>query len=103
MTGATASTFTVQVAVFNPSTVVTVMSAVPAASGVTTPFSSTLTIFGLLDVHVTFWFVAFEGATVAFIFLWLHQSLNQGLFDSMLHPLLQQFHLHLQRQQLSCR
>ena len=53
-----------QVAVFNPSAVVTVIVTVPAATGVTTPLASIVATFGSLDVHVTFWFVAVEGTTV---------------------------------------
>lgn len=52
------------VAVFPPSSVVTVIVAVPAATGETTP-PETVTIALLLLVHDTFWFVAFVGAIVA--------------------------------------
>ena len=63
-TGA-AVTVTSQVAVFPPSTVVTVIVAVPAATPVTTPAADTVAIFVLLDDQVTFLLVAFGGATVA--------------------------------------
>ena len=52
------------VAVFAPSSVFTVMVAVPAALAVTTP-PSTVTTAVLLLLHVTFLFVALAGATVA--------------------------------------
>ena len=57
-------TVTVQVAVFVPSAVVTVMTAVPGATAVTTPFSTVATL-GLLLVQVTVLSVALSGATVA--------------------------------------
>ena len=58
------STVTSHVAVLPPSTVVTVMVAVPFAFAVTTPFATVATA-GLLLSHVTALFVAFAGATVA--------------------------------------
>ena len=48
-----------------PSTVVTVIAAVPGAIAVTRPFVLTVAIAGLLEAHVTVWFVAFTGASVA--------------------------------------
>lgn len=53
---------TSQVAFFFPSTVVTVITAAPAFTNLTTPFLSTVTYFVLLDVQVTDWFVAFWGS-----------------------------------------
>ena len=47
-----------------PSAAVAVMTAVPRAKAVTTPFS-TLATLGLLLVQVTAWLVALSGATVA--------------------------------------
>ena len=58
-------TVTALVAVFDPSTVVTVMVAVPAATPVTTPAELTVAIDDALDVQVTFLFVALLGVTVA--------------------------------------
>jgi hypothetical protein len=55
------ATVTVQAAVLLPSWVVTVMSAVPAATAVTTPFADTVATGLLLLFHVTFWFVALKG------------------------------------------
>jgi hypothetical protein len=48
-----------------PSTVVTVMVQVPAATGVTTPEALTVAMRGLLVAQVTDLFVAEVGATVA--------------------------------------
>jgi hypothetical protein len=53
------------VAVFAPSCVVTVMVALPKATPVTKPVELTVATDALLVLHVTFLFVAFEGATVA--------------------------------------
>src|SRR5659263_150546 len=61
-----AVTVTVQVAVKLPCAVVTVIVAVPAATGVTTP-PATVATAALLDDHVTILFVAYEGPTVAVI------------------------------------
>jgi hypothetical protein len=55
---------TVQVAVLLPSAVVTVMVTVPVATAVTIP-PDTVATEGALLVHVTFLFVALEGAMVA--------------------------------------
>lgn len=57
-------TVTVHVAVLLPSTVLTVIIACPAASGVTTPFATVATV-SLFDAHVTSLFVASAGNTVA--------------------------------------
>ena len=57
-------TVTSHVAVWLPSSVVTVMVALPADTAVTMPFS-TLAIDVLFERHITFWFVASEGTTVA--------------------------------------
>jgi hypothetical protein len=57
-------TVTAQESVFRPSAVVTVMTAFPAALPVTTPFITDATAGALLS-HVTFWFVASLGVTVA--------------------------------------
>ena len=47
-------TVTLQVAVLPPSSVVTVMVAVPFATPVTLPLASTVAMVALLDAHVTF-------------------------------------------------
>ena len=60
----TAATVTVQVASKLPSSVFTVMVAVPVDSGVTAPFT-TVAIEVSLDDQVTFLLVALAGATVA--------------------------------------
>ena len=66
VTGTVAAwTFTVQVAVFPPSFVVTVIVAVPAAWPVTTPEEETVATDLLLDDQVTDLLVAFEGVIVA--------------------------------------
>ena len=57
-------TATVQVAVLPPSAVVTVIVVVPAERAVTVPFATVATEV-LLLLHVTFRFVAPEGAMVA--------------------------------------
>jgi len=64
--GATGTVVTVMalVAVCNPSTVVTVIVAVPGATAVTTPAVLTVAIAALLVPHVTFRLVAFAGSTV---------------------------------------
>ena len=49
----------------DPSVVVTVMVAVPAAFAVTTPLEDTVATEVLLDDHVTDLSVAFDGNTVA--------------------------------------
>jgi hypothetical protein len=59
-----ASTFTEQVAVLPPSTVVTVMVAVPPATAVTVPPLTVATSMSLLD-QVMDLFVALAGRTVA--------------------------------------
>ena len=59
-----AVTVTVHVAVLLPSTVLTVIVAVPAAIAVTTPPSTVTTLLSLVD-HVTFLFVALLGLIVA--------------------------------------
>ena len=58
-------TVTATVAVLLPSAVVTVMVAVPFATAVITPLLLTVAIFALLELQVTFLFVAVAGATVA--------------------------------------
>ena len=58
-------TRTLHVAVFPPSSVVTVMVASPTDSPNTLPLLLTLATAGSLDFQVTFWLVAFAGATVA--------------------------------------
>ena len=62
--GTSTRTVTVQFAVKPPSSVATVMVAVPALTAVTVPFYTVATLV-LLLVHVTFWFVALDGCTVA--------------------------------------
>ena len=64
--GAACSTVTVQVAVLLPSSVVTVMVAVPALTAVTVPFCTVATLV-LLLVHVTFWFVALAGIVLLIV------------------------------------
>ena len=59
------STFIVALAVFWPSSVIAEISAVPSLTPVTTPFSSTVATFSLLDVHFIFLFVAISGLIVA--------------------------------------
>ena len=54
-----------QVAVLLPSAVVTVIVAEPLDNPVTKPVELTVAIVVLDDAHVTFLFVAFEGAMVA--------------------------------------
>ena len=61
----TAATVTVIDAVRFPSTVLTVMLLLPADIALTRPFALTVATAVLLDSHVTFWFVALAGATVA--------------------------------------
>jgi hypothetical protein len=58
-------TVTVQVAVLDPSAVVTVIVAVPAATGETTPLDDTVATAVLLLVQLTFVLVALIGVTVA--------------------------------------
>ena len=58
-------TVTVQLAVFPPSAVFTVMVAVPAPAAFTFPLESTVATFALLLVQITDLFVALEGLTVA--------------------------------------
>jgi len=60
-----AVTVTLQAAVLLPSAVFTVMVAVPAATALTSPPADTVATEVLLLLHVTFWFVAVEGAMVA--------------------------------------
>ena len=57
-------TVTSHVAVWLPSSVVTVIVALPPDTAVTVPFS-TVTTDVLFELHLTFWFVASEGTTVA--------------------------------------
>ncbi len=52
-------------AVLLPSTVLTVISVVPALTATTFPLVSTVAMVESLDDHVTFLFVAFAGKTVA--------------------------------------
>ena len=59
------STFTVQVAVLLPSSVVTVITALPSALPVTLPFWSTSAIPELPEVQVIFLLLAFAGLIVA--------------------------------------
>ena len=66
VTGMTrALTVIMQEAVLPPSLVVTVIVAVPAFFAVTTPEPDTVATVVLLEDHVTFWFVALDGAIVA--------------------------------------
>src|SRR4051812_48771586 len=61
---ATLLTVTAHVAVFPPSTVVTVIVPVPAATAVTKPLLFTVAIDALLVLYVTFLFEALPGETV---------------------------------------
>ena len=63
--GGAAVTVTVAVAGKLPSAVVTVMVAVPAATAVTTPVGETVATAPLDVAHVTDWFVAVMGKTLA--------------------------------------
>ena len=58
------STVTTHVAVFSPSSVLTVIVAVPALTAVTLPEASTVATEVSLDDHVTFLFVASVGLNV---------------------------------------
>ena len=60
-----AATVTLQVAVLFPSSVVTVMVAVPSETAVTRPDEETVATDVKLDFQLTFLFVALEGLTVA--------------------------------------
>ena len=64
VTGA-AVTVTAQGAVFEPSTVVTVIVAVPVVWAVTVPAALTVATAGLFDDQLTAWLVAVAGAMVA--------------------------------------
>ena len=68
-------TVTAHVAVFPPSAVVTVISAVPTALAVTVPSFPTVATSSLLDFQVTFLFVALSGVTVAVSFSVLPTSM----------------------------
>ena len=59
------SMVTVQVAVFSPSTVVTVIVAVPTPAPVTVPLDETIATDVLLEDHETLFSAAFVGKTVA--------------------------------------
>lgn len=59
-------TVTAQVALNDPSSLVTVIEAVPALTAVTTPLSLTFTIDSSEDVHLTPLFVAVSGERLAF-------------------------------------
>ena len=58
-------TVTVQLAVFPPDAVVTVIVALPLLAALTTPLPSTVATEGLLLVQVTDLFVALPGSTIA--------------------------------------
>ncbi len=58
-------TLIVQAAEKPPSSVVTVIVAVPEPTAVTIPYSLTFRMLVLLEDQVTPWFVAFHGLTVA--------------------------------------
>src|SRR5690554_558209 len=84
VTGA-AVTVTVQVAVLLPSTVVTVIVAVPADSGVTTPFATVATVSLLVD-QVTFLLAALTGVTVAFKVFVAPPAVSDNVLWSKLTP-----------------
>ncbi len=56
---------TSHLAVLAPSSAVTVMVALPGATAVTSPVLETVATFSLLEVQLTFLFVALSGRTVA--------------------------------------
>ena len=58
-------TVTSHFVVFAPSSVVTVIAALPGATAVTSPVAETVATFSSLDDQLTFLFVAFSGRTVA--------------------------------------
>ena len=60
-----ALTVTIHISVNPPSTVSAMMTLVPSDNAVTLPSASTIATDGILDVHVTFLFVAYEGSTAA--------------------------------------
>jgi hypothetical protein len=63
--GAVTVTVTAQVAVLWPSAVVTVITALPADTALTRPLEDTVATAALPLLHVTFLFVALDGAMVA--------------------------------------
>ena len=65
MTATCSSTVTAHVAVWLPSSVVTVIAALPLPVAVTLPVLSTAATAVFEDVHVTFLLSASAGATVA--------------------------------------
>jgi hypothetical protein len=67
-----------QVAVLLPSAVVTIMVAIPAPTAVTKPLALTVATFVLLDAHVTDWFVALAGDTVA-----VSMDVSAGVSDKL--------------------
>lgn len=80
----TSLTVTVQVAVLPPSSAVAVIVAVPLPVAVTLPFASTMATFSLLEVHVTFLFVASVGLNVTVSFdVPLYWSDSAVLFSVM--------------------
>ena len=58
-------TVTSHLAVLAPSSVVTVIAALPGATAVTSPVAETVATFSSLDVQLTFLLEAFSGRTVA--------------------------------------
>ena len=78
------STVTVVVAVILPSTVSTIIDVVPALIAVTTPLF-TVAIFGVVDFHVTFLFVAFAGCTSA-VNVWVSPSFSVMFFGVKVTP-----------------
>ena len=58
-------TVTSHFVVFAPSSVVTVIAALPGATAVTSPVAETVATFSSLDDQLAFLFVAFSGRTVA--------------------------------------
>ena len=78
-------TVTSQVAVFSPSSVVTVIVAVPSATPVTKPFWSTVAFVSSLLLHATFLLDASEGAIVA-VSLVVLPTLTVSVFLSSVTP-----------------
>ena len=76
-------TVTAQVSFLPPSAVVAVMVAVPAATPLTLPFSSTVATDVSLLLHVTFLLVASEGATLAVSVVVFFASIETVLGDTV--------------------
>src|SRR5699024_4836189 len=64
--GSGSVTLTVAVSVWSPSSVATIIVAVPSATAVTKPLELTVATASSVDVNVTLLFVALDGSIVAF-------------------------------------